>query len=101
MFRFLLLTIVFLVFAYYAAEAVARLRHMLRATERQPAASRDVELVACVACGVHLPRSRALPGPHHAGPHAGPREEPTRFYCSSECRARARGVRQVPAPKSA
>ena len=58
----------------------ARLEHRGRpGTGAPPPAADPVEMVSCAECGLHLPRSDALPGPG------------ARFYCCQEHRQRAGG----------
>ncbi len=90
--RFLVLAALALIFAYFVSSGLARLRDGLGGS---PAAVRQVrasELVACSACGVHVPRSRALD--EQGGATAQP-DFAHRFYCSEGCRRRAR-----PAPEA-
>lgn len=43
------------------------------------------ELVRCAACGIHVPRSRALPPASEAAATALPGGPPADLYCSDRC----------------
>ena len=96
--RVLVLVALALFVAYLLTEGLTRLRgrlsellsagpandtpaaHRGRAHRRRAAG----ELVACAACGVHVPRSRALQGSRSMLGDAG---GGARLYCSEGCRA--------------
>jgi hypothetical protein len=50
-----------------------------------PSAVAGEELVRCAACGVHVPRSRALPPASVAAATASPGGPPADLYCSDRC----------------
>ncbi len=86
MIRLLILVAVVVFFTYLAARGVARLRDRLEDLLSEPVVSRPKigsELVACAACGVHVPQTRALTGKDDAGNHSG--FSAHRFFCSEEC----------------
>ena len=85
--RLLVLLAILLCAAYLVSRSVARLRSRISELLIVPAEGRqrgEAELVGCAACGVHVPRSRALP----ATPRAGDRSARERFYCSESCERR-------------
>ena len=84
--RFLILMALVYLGVYLAARGVAQLRGRLGEVVTEPTMSRgsvNSELVACSACGVHVPRARAL-GERDDAARSGSTE--SRFYCSEDCR---------------
>ena len=97
--RLLVLAAVAVLLAYLLSDGLARLRGRLGeltgvgppADRAKSGSRRGAELVACVVCGVHVPRPRAIVEA------VGPGETASRFYCSEACHgAASRGAATPP-----
>lgn len=96
MVRLLVLAFLFLALAYLAAGGLALVLGR-RGDSSKPAAGvrrarSGSELVACAACGVHVPRSRAIEAR---------RGSPAILFCSDICRHRARPAAETLRRRSA
>lgn len=88
--------------AYLAARGLARLQDKLRELLTEPAAGQQKHgsmLVACSACGVHLPQSRALESLGGATRRSS--IAASRYYCSENCQRQAQSTPETIRTRSA
>ncbi len=95
--RWLFLLALALYVIYLVPMVLARLRNKLAELSTEPTADRRVggeALVACVVCGVHVPRQRAYAAIDGGGGRPS-------FFCSEACRRRAPAAGAVVGMRSA
>ncbi len=90
MIRLLILVVVVSILAYFVSEGIRRLKSLLQSamslsepkTQAVGRPQRRGGLIACAACGVYVPRGRAILGPPAADGKLG---SSATFFCSSAC----------------